>query len=63
VSKSHEYFMNTQLLDLEDIPGRTYGIKVVSVTVRDELRMTGKLCGDPLDADLMGDLIRGKLHV
>jgi hypothetical protein len=43
MSKSHEYFMNTQLLDLEDIPGRAYGIKVVSIAVRDELWVTRKL--------------------
>jgi hypothetical protein len=35
--------MNSQLLNLEDIPGRANGIKVVSIAVRDELWVTREL--------------------
>src|SRR5664280_1873602 len=61
--KSQKHFMNAQLLDLEDTPGRTDRIKVVGIAARDELRVVRKLRRDSLDVDLVGDLIRGKLHL
>lgn len=56
--QSKQYFPDTDALDVEYIPGKPYGIKVVGVAIGNELPDTRDLVCNPLHVGLVRYLIR-----